>query len=93
MPYFLLEMFTEKDVNGCTYPKHKNTLLPVLKALRFAQVKSAIDAFQEISMFLGRLNTQEDNTVSIGDKYLAQAKGFDCYSFKKEPEKKPRKKC
>ena len=92
-PYFLLEMFTEKDANGYTYPKHKNTLLPVLKSVKFSQVKQPIEAFQEISMFLGHLGTQEDNTVSIGDKYLAQAKGFDCYSFKKEPEKKPRKKC
>lgn len=93
VPYFLAEVRLEKGINGYYYSKNKNTLLPILKALKFSQVKSAIDAFQEISMFLGRLRSQEDNTVMIGDKYLAQAKGFDCYSFKKEPEKKPRKKC
>lgn len=93
VPYFLAETFTEKHTNGYYYSKNKNTLLPILKALKFSQVKTAIEAFQEISMFLGSLHTNENDTVKIGDKYLAQAKGFDCYSFKKEPEKKPRKKC
>lgn len=93
VPYFLAESITEKHTNGYYYSKNKNTLLPILKALKFSQVKTAIEAFQEVSMFLGKLRTNEDDTVMIGDKYLAQAKGFDCYSFKKEPEKKPRKKC
>ncbi len=41
-----------------------------------------MQAFQEISMYLGQLDLTEDNTVQIEDKYLAQGKGFDCYSFK-----------
>lgn len=93
VPYFLLEEFVEKKRNGYDQACFKNTLLPILKDLKFVQVKAPIEAFQEISMFLGNLNAQEDNTVQIEDKYLAKSKGFDCYSFKKEPEKKPRKKC
>ncbi len=93
VPYFLLEEFVEKKKNGYDQARFKNTLLPTLKDIKFVQVKAPIEAFQEISMFLGSLRTNEDDTVMIGDKYLAQAKGFDCYSFKKEPEKKTRKKC
>ena len=92
-PYFLLEEFKVKKEGSYDYPKYKATLLPELKKLKFSQVKTSIEAFQEVSMFLGSLQTQEDNTVKIEDKYLVTAKGFDCYSFKNLPKKKAKKKC
>ena len=93
MPYFLLEEFAKKKKNGYYEPVYKNTLLPVLKEIKFVKVKTPIEAFQEISMYLGTLSSKEDDTIVIDDKHLSLAKGFDCYSFKKLPEDKKKKKC
>lgn len=92
-PYFYIESqywINEKEVECIAT---KTILLPQLKAYKFANVVPPMQAFQEISMYLGTLDLVEDRTVCIEDKYLAQAKGFDCYSFKKLPSKKTIKKC
>jgi len=52
-----------------------------------------MQAFQEISMYLGQLNLAENTIVQIDDKYLAQRKGYDCYSFRKMPTKGGALKC
>jgi len=68
-------------------------LLPQLKQYKFVKAVPPMQAFQEISMYLGKLDLTEDNTVTIDDKYLALGKGFDCYSFKKMPKKREKKRC
>lgn len=42
-------------------------------------------AFQEISMFLGSLASPEKPIPAIADKIMVGAKGFDKWSFRKEP--------
>ena len=37
--------------------------------------------------------TLEKKLIDLEDKYLAQGKGFDCYSFKKMPGKRKVKSC
>jgi hypothetical protein len=94
MPYFYVESrydLKEKDNRWCI--STETILLPQLKQYKFAKVVPPMQAFQEISMYLGKLNAVEDNTVTIEDKYLAQGKGFDCYSFKKMPSKRRGKEC
>ena len=90
--YFVVEDYCIEE-NEHTFIKEKITLLPQLKQYKFAKVVPPMQAFQEISMYLGKINSVEDNTVTIDDKYLAQGKGFDCYSFKKMPSKKKIKDC
>jgi len=92
VPYFLVEYDYVMD-DKKPYIKYQTILLPQLKKYRFTQVMPPMQAFQEISMYLGKLNAVEDNMVTIEDKYLAQGKGFDCYSFKKMPSKRKEKRC
>ena len=90
--YFVVEHYCIEE-NEHTFLKEKITLLPQLKQYKFAKAVPPMQAFQEISMYLGKINSLEDNTVTIDDKYLAQGKGFDCYSFKKMPSKRKVKDC
>ncbi len=101
VPYFLLERVDSIDAYAQVSSRYQCQLLPCLKEFRFVKAREPIEAFQEISMYLGSLNLAEDNTIPQGqasalmieDKYLAQAKGYDCYSFKKMPQKRRVKKC
>ncbi|MCF6245273.1 MAG: hypothetical protein L3J43_09580 [Sulfurovum sp.] len=92
-PYFYIESKYWKNEKDVECIGTDTTLLPQLKAYKFTKAVPPMQAFQEISMYLGKLDLAEDNTVTIEDKYLAQAKGFDCYSFKKMPRKKKVKSC
>jgi len=62
---------------------------PLLKDYGFFRIKDTIQTFQEIEMFLGSVlvsDTQVD--VPVGDdKTIAASKGFDEWSFRKEPTK------
>jgi hypothetical protein len=94
MPYFYVESrYDLKEKDNRWHISTDTILLPQLKQYKFAKVVPPMQAFQEISMYLGKLNAVEDNTVTIEDKYLAQGKGFDCYSFKKIPRKRRMKRC
>ena len=93
IPYFVLEQFITQDEKGCKKSNCQLLLLPILKNYKFAKVVTPMQAFQEICMYLGQLDLAEDRTVTIEDKYLAQGKGFNCYSFKKMSTKKKQKKC
>jgi len=92
VPYFVVQ-YRYLFEDQIPYTEHEILLLPQLKSYKFATVMPPMQAFQEISMYLGQLGLAEDNTVTIEDKYLAQGKGFDCYSFRKMPTKKRAKKC
>ena len=60
---------------------------PILSKFKFSIVKEAIPAFQEISMYLGALKHPEVETTDMDDKVIAQSKGFNCMSFKKQGKK------
>lgn len=70
------------------------TLNPRLKPYRFARVKDPVTAFQEIHQYLsGVLGNKENDMVKIDDKYKAEARGFNKWSFKNLPgHKRGRKK-
>lgn len=95
-PVFLL--FFDRLI---THQRHYNRDLtanfienPILKDLNFYNVVDPYNAFRDIEMFLGGVMAQAENKmIQIDDEHLAQAKGFDCYSFKKEPSKRKRKSC
>jgi hypothetical protein len=62
---------------------------PLLKEYQFYKVFDAVQAFQEIGMFLGGvLGNKEKEIVNVEDKYKITQHGFDKWSFRKEPEKK-----
>ena len=70
------------------------TANPCLKDFGFQKVFNPYQAFQELDMFISGVLPETDNAMlRISDKDLAKAKGFDCYSFKKEPTKHKRKVC
>lgn len=65
------------------------TLNPMLKRYKFQRKIDPVTAYQEIEMFMsGVLGLNDPETVDIEDKYLAQQKGFDEWSFKKLPTKR-----
>jgi len=92
-PYFYIGRHYYINEKGIECISKSTILSPQLKKYKFAKIVPPMQAFQEISMYLGKLNAVEDNTVTIEDKYLAQGKGFDCYSFKKMPRKRKEKSC
>lgn len=60
---------------------------PLLKEYQFYKVFNAVQAFQEIQMFLGGvLGKGEKEIVEVADKYKIGQHGFDKWSFRKMPE-------
>ena len=79
------------------YHYRKDTEMELNGSLGRYQFYRRLDAFQtyqELDMFVAGTLTQEDNPMAgISDQDLARAKGFDRYSFKKMPNKRPVKEC
>jgi len=74
------------------YNNHKSKFIinPLLKDYEFGKLFGAVQAFQEISMFMGGvLGRGEKEITEVADKYKITQHGFDYkYSFRKEPEVK-----
>ncbi|PLY05069.1 MAG: hypothetical protein C0625_13620 [Arcobacter sp.] len=89
IPYFVAEQYYQK-IERKQYKsfelKFRYISNPILKNYKFIQIKNPMEAFQEISMYLGEINHMENETIKIEDKYLLQSKGFDKFSFKKMPK-------
>jgi len=62
---------------------------PILKEYKFYKVIPSYQVFQEISMYLGNDLVKEKSVkIPVGtDKDLAESKGFNKYSFRKDKEK------
>lgn len=59
------------------------TINPILKEFKFYRAVDTYTAFQEIAMYIsGVIGTGENNTITISDKDMRDAKGFDDWSFK-----------
>ena len=58
-----------------------------LKDMQFYRLVDPYTAFQEIQMYLGGMASPEKLIPPIDDKTLAAAKGFDKWSFRKEPRR------
>lgn len=59
-----------------------------LKDIEFYRIIDPYTAFQEINMFLSGLASPEKVIPEIDDKTMRDIKGFDKWSFRKEPTKK-----
>lgn len=70
--------------------KGKLTLNCKLKDVAFFKIFNEIEAFSEIEMFIGNILVGEKEVcIPTGDdKVIAASKGFDKWSFRKEPTKK-----
>jgi hypothetical protein len=63
------------------------TLNPNLKNLNFQAVKTPVEAYQEIAMFLGnQLAQQKDPVPVIDDDTMRDKKGFDKWSFRRHKD-------
>ncbi len=58
-----------------------------LQPYEFYRVKDPYTAFQDISMWLSNQANPHKPIPAVSDKDLASAKGFDKWSFRKEPSK------
>ncbi len=58
-----------------------------LKEVEFYKIFDPYQAFQEISMFLGNMASPEKEIPKLDDVVMAEIKGFDKWSFRKEPKK------
>jgi len=77
------------DIEKYWRDKPKFIINPLLKEYQFYKVFDAVQAFQEISMFLGGvLGNREKEIVNVEDKYKITQHGFDKWSFRKEPQNK-----
>ena len=68
----------------------KLVINPTLKRYNFAKVIDPYNAYQEIAMFMEGALAHEKipDPTNVPDEYLAKAKGFDSWSFRKQPTKK-----
>lgn len=78
-------IFVTED-KPCTEPKVVyNTQL---KPYEFYRVHSPYQAYQELSMWFGNQAAPSKPIPHISDEVMAEAKGFDKWSFRKEPKRK-----
>lgn len=63
-------------------------LHPNLKRLEFYRVEPAAQAYQSIRQWLSNLTNPEKPVPALDDVTLAESKGFDKFSFRKEPKRK-----
>jgi hypothetical protein len=62
-----------------------------LKSTDFQRMIDPYTAYQEISMYLGNIAQPEKHIPEVSDKDMITAKGFDKYSFRKDPTKRNKK--
>lgn len=69
--------------------KSKFIMNPLLKDYQFYKIFDAVQAFQEVQMFMGGvLGRGEKDIVVVEDKYKIAQHGFDKFSFRKDKEVK-----
>jgi hypothetical protein len=64
----------------------KITYNACLRKLEFYRVIDPYTTFQELQVYLGGLASPEKPIPRIGDKTMASCKGFDKWSFRKDPQ-------
>lgn len=75
--------------NCCRWDQYKQeiTYNAPIGQYKFITIFDPYRAFQEIQMFLGGLAQPEKQIPAISDKDMAEIKGFNKWSFRKEPKK------
>jgi hypothetical protein len=89
-PIFLLSEIDEVSLSKGRHRRIHLTINPNLKELDFQRVVSSFEAYQELSMYImGVLGVNTPEIIEVADKYKRDAKGFNEWSFKTRPSKKP----
>lgn len=87
------DLFNKHDVpifNAYTYGRHVDwnlVLNPCLRVFEFYKCLSGFEVYQELTMYFGNIASPEKPIPHIDDITLAEAKGFDKYSFRKDKSK------
>ena len=76
---------------ACYNKQRELELNPCLRSYDFAKVLDPYTAFQNLRMWLSAQAHPEPPIPQIDDKTMAEAKGFNKWSFRKEPTKIRRK--
>lgn len=76
------------SITQAEYPVEIN---PCLRDIEFYRLIDPYTAFQELSMYLGSLAQPEKPIPAVSDKDMLVAKGFNKYSFRKDPSTKRRR--
>lgn len=87
------DMFIEHDcpifvATLTCWDERKLVLNARLNEFQFYRMIDPYTAFQELQMWVGNQVQPRKHIPEISDKVLAEAKGFDQWSFRKEPTKK-----
>lgn len=84
------ELFFKYNVPifGIGFPEYDIILNPCLKNVDFAKILEPYTAFQQLYQYMCNQASPEKPIPAIDDKTLAEAKGFDKFSFRKEKSKK-----
>jgi len=88
VPVFIFDGF-EIDTRKGTQPVLQVTLNPRLRKYEFYKVKEPYTAYQDIRVYVGN-DLAHDTEVDVptgDDKTLAESKGYDKWSFRKESTK------
>lgn len=89
VPVFVVERPSEITVNFVTKRVSQNIFLnDCLKDIEFFKVMPVNQAFQEIEMFINNIAKPEKPIPIPDDDTMRDIKGFDKYSFRKDPSKK-----
>jgi len=84
-----MKIFTEFKVPYFVRTRSSIILVPNLKDIKFYRKLDVYQTFQEIEMYLfGVLGQPNKPIPDVPDKVMAEAKGFDKWSFRKESTKK-----
>lgn len=89
----LERIFMEKKVPAFVVRRKRRGVVietnPVLKQYSFMKVKDAYTAMQEIHMYLaGVIGMADRDTAEVGNDDRIKQRGFDKYSFRKDPTKR-----
>lgn len=91
-PQLLLDIFKDYSVPIFVIRRHSHQKVSIilneqLKQYDFQKIVDPYTAFQEVQMFLSNVALPEKPIPEIDDVTLAQAKGFDKFSFRKDKSK------
>lgn len=89
-PSFVYDSDYDRKYGGSPWKYNKKFFInPLLKEYQFYKLFDAVQAFQEIQMFIGGvLGNKEKQITEVADKYKIAQHGFDKWSFRKEPKEK-----
>lgn len=86
----LKKTFSYEKYQAPIYVIHPNNSIVVndcLRPLKFYRIKDPYTAYQELHQYLSNIAKPEKPIPHISDKIMAEAKGFDKYSFRKDKSK------